>query len=113
MEVSKGHRQSAVVLAGMVELFKLYSGRERDVLTDLGRGKPAIPAPLWATMPTCPAILLRRIETHGSSYSLPPPSTFRFDRIFQCEQFDTELSALWGPHAAARLCDHGGSNGLC
>ena len=47
-------------------------------------------------------------ETHGSSYSLPPPSTFRFDQIFQCEQFDTELSALWRPHAAAGLCDHGG-----
>ena len=41
-----------------------------------------------------------RNETPGSSYSLPPPSTFRFDQIFQCEQFDTELSAPWGPHGS-------------
>ena len=41
-----------------------------------------------------------RNETHRSSYSLPPPSTFRFDQIFQCEQFDTELSAPWGPHGS-------------
>ena len=37
--VSKGHRQTAVVLAGMIELFKLYSGRDHDLLTDLWRGK--------------------------------------------------------------------------